>query len=90
MCQRHIIIYILYRNIIVGTLAKLHDGCIMTFKCARRCFWCNFKDTCPADKKEGLPRHCDMENSELPWSDHEDRAELLSRSLHGLNLIWSA
>lgn len=40
------------------------------------------RDSCPADKKEGLPRHCDMENAELPWSNREDRAELLS-SLHG-------
>lgn len=38
------------------------------------------RDSCPADKKEGLP--CDMENAELPWSNNEDRAELLS-SLHG-------
>ena len=46
------------------------------------------EDSCPADKKEGLPRHCDMENAELPWSNHEDRAELLSSSssLHGPNL----
>jgi len=40
------------------------------------------RDTCPTDKTEGLPIHCDMEDSDLPWNNHEDRDQLLSGSLH--------